>query len=165
MRGRVAETLFFINRDPTILIVPFLHQFADGPAYQLRQIPDDESGVLPCEFNLSTEGQVIAYKDLCPGGDACWEGFVVAITKTQHPAVVVTTGDLGLNFHEPEISGTVMRQAVSRRCNCEVGNSENFLDVLNQLQVWDRRPRFRGARSRDGLNLTALDAMRPAVEN
>jgi len=53
MRPGVVEPLLLVNCDPTILVMPFFHQLADGAAHELRQIPEDKPGVFSGEFDLT----------------------------------------------------------------------------------------------------------------
>lgn len=73
----VGEISQFVAAETGILMMPASHQFPDGTLYQKRQIADDVPSMLPCEFHFSGEGEVIADKDLCSGGDPCREGFIV----------------------------------------------------------------------------------------
>jgi len=89
----------------------------------------------------------------------------VTVPQSQNPAVVVTAGHLGLDFHQPEIPGAVMREAVGAGGNDEVCRRERVLDTVNQLHVRDRRPGFRGARSRNELNILAFNSVRRSPGN
>jgi hypothetical protein len=50
--------------DPSVLVVPTVHEQADGSFHQLRQIPVDEPRVLPGEFDLARKRQIITDEDL-----------------------------------------------------------------------------------------------------
>ena len=103
----VGDFGFFVSCNAFVLIMPFGEQESDGAADQLRQIAHDEPRVFAREFDLATEAQIVTNEDAGPGDDAGGERLVVTVTKTKHPAIVVT-GFLGVDFHQTEVALTLM---------------------------------------------------------
>lgn len=78
---------------------------------ELRQVARDEPRVFPGEFHFAGKTEVVADKNCHPGGDASREGFVVTVLQPQDPAVILI-GFRALDFHEAEVTGVVVAEAV-----------------------------------------------------
>jgi hypothetical protein len=85
----IPEFRFLVGLDTSILVMPLGHQLADGTLGERGQIAVNEPGVLPGEFDLAAEAQVVADKHAGSRDDARREGLVVAVAQAQHPAVVL----------------------------------------------------------------------------
>jgi hypothetical protein len=86
----VGDLGFFVGGDAFVLIVPFCEEEADGATDQLGEVADDEPGVFAGEFDLTTEGEIIANEHTGTGDDTCGELLVVAVPETKNPAIVFT---------------------------------------------------------------------------
>ena len=63
MRFLILNGSILVCAETFILIVPFRHEETDGPLHQLRQITIDEPGMLPSEFDLAMEREVVTDED------------------------------------------------------------------------------------------------------
>ena len=144
----VSDLGFLVLGDPGVLIMPFREEEADGTFNQLRQIPDNEPGVLSGEFDLTRKAQIITNKYRGTSDNACGEGLVVAISKTQNPTVVFT-GFLAVDFHQTKVALAFMGKRVCLGADGEPGGFEGFLDRVDELEMRDRAPAFSGGRRFD----------------
>ena len=135
----VGDVRFFVGSDAFVLIMPFGEQESDGATHQLRQVADDEPGVLAGEFDLAAEAQIVANEHAGPGDDAGGERFVVAVTEAEHPAVVVA-GFLGMDFHEAEVALALVGQRVCLRADAQVGGGQGALHGGDELMMRNRAP-------------------------
>jgi len=90
--------------------------------------------VLPCEFDLAGEREVITNEDAGTRHNSCGKGLVVAVAEAQHPAVI-HIGFLGMDFHEPEVALPLVGQGVGLRADAQIGGRQRLLDGVNQLVV------------------------------
>ena len=162
MRVLVPEFRFLVGLDASILVMPFGHQLADGTLGEHGQIAVNEPGVLPGEFRLAAEAQVVADKHAGPRDDARREGLVVAVTQAQHPAVVLT-GLLTVDLHQSEVALTVVAEAVRLVANAQVRGGERAPDGADQLIVGDRLPGEGRRWGSDGRDFAVINGLCPAV--
>ena len=69
----------------------------------MGEVADDEPGVFAGELDLATEREIVANEHTGSGDDAGGECFVVAVSQTEHPAIVIA-GGLGVDFHQAEVA-------------------------------------------------------------
>jgi hypothetical protein len=139
----VGDGRLFVGGDAFVLIVPFGKQKADGTADQLRQVADNETGVFASEFDLTTEGEIVANEHTGPGDDARGECFVVAVSQTEHPAIVIA-GGLGVDFHEAKVALAFMGQRMGLVADPQVGGGQGSLHGCDQLMVRNGAPALSG---------------------
>lgn len=163
VRGAVFNPGEFVRREAGVLVMPPVHQFADRALHEARQIPGDMCGVLTGEFDLSRKCQIIANEDRGAGDNSGREGLVVAVPQAEDPAIVFI-GFRAHHLHEPEIARAVVAEAVGLGADDEAVGLQGALDVGDQVEVRDGRPRRRAARRGDELNFLAFDFLRAAVE-
>lgn len=142
----VTDLGFFVGRDPLVLIVPFRQEKTNGTTDELRQVSNDEPCVFPRELDLATEGKVVAYEHTGAGDNTCGELFVVTVTKTKNPAVIIT-GLLCVNLHQAKIAHTVMGKRMSLSSDAEAGGFEGLLDRGDEFVMGYGMPGFSGVGS------------------
>lgn len=123
--------------------MPFREQETNTPTHKLRQVSENEAGVLSRELDLTTEGEVVANEHAGAGNDTCWELLVVAVTQTEDPAIVVT-GFLRVNLHQTKIPHAIVRQAVGLGADAKKGGFEGLLDRGDEFVMRDRAPGLSG---------------------
>ena len=148
MGGAVVNVVELVACQTGILMMPSLHELADSGLDQPGQIPGDKPRMFPGEFDLSTEGKVIADENLCASCYSGGECLVVRVPQPQHPAVILI-GFATLDFHEAEVSGIVVAKAVGLSANDEPVELQRLLDLSDELDVRDRRPGVGGPGCRD----------------
>ncbi len=103
MGFNVCDLSFFVGGDAFVLIMPFGQEKADGATDQLGQVADDEPGVFTCEFDLATEAQIVANENTGTSDNASRKGLVVAVSETEHPAIVIA-GLLCVDLHQSKVA-------------------------------------------------------------
>ena len=142
--GAVLQFGVFVAGDALILVVPALHQSAYRALHQLRQIPQDEPGVLAREFDLAAEAEVVANEDTGTGGDAGRERLVVTVAQAEHPAVVLV-GLATLDLHQAEVAQAVVTQAVRLGADGETVTVDDAFHLADQFNVRNGCPGGRGS--------------------
>ena len=160
----VGDLGFFVGGDAFVLIVPFCEQETDGAADELGEVADDEPGVFAGEFDLTTEGEVVANEHTGAGNNSCGELFVVAVPKSKNPAIVVT-GFLGVDFHESKIPHSIVGQAVGLGADAQTGGFEGFLDRGDELVMRDGTPGWGWIGRRNVADFLQIDVMSAAVKD
>lgn len=161
--GAVFDIGELIRRDARVLMVPAVHEFADGALNEARQITGDVRGVFARQLHLAGKAEVVADENTRPSGDACGECFVVAVSQSEHPAVVFSVL-LAQDFHQSEIALTVVAQAVGLGSDDEAVRSECALDLGDKFEVRNGRPCGRRARRRHELDFGTFYFLSSAVE-
>ena len=159
----VGDLGFFVGGDAFVLIVPFCEQETDGATDELGEVADDEPGVFAGEFDLTTEGEVVANEHTGTGNDACGELLVVAVPKSKNPAIIIT-GFLGVDFHESKIPHSIVGQAVGLGADAQTGGFEGVLDGGDELVVRDGTPGGGWIRGGNFANLLQIDVMSAAMK-
>lgn len=165
VRCGVVQAFFLVNANPPVLVMPLLQQLAHGSAHQLGQIPDNKASMFPRQLHLTGEREIVADKNRCAGSNSGRECFVVTVAQAQHPAVIVAACFPALDFHQAEIPGAIVRQAVGIRRNREIVCRERLFDTVNQLQVRNGSPCCGGARRGNGFHVLAFYKVGPAMED
>ncbi len=164
MCGAVLQFGVFVAGDALVLVVPALHQPPHRALHQLRQIAQDEPGVLACEFNFATEAEVVTDKDTGPGGDAGGERLVVAVAQAEHPAVV-RVGLAALDLHQAEVTQAVVAEAVRLGADGEAVTVDDALHLADQFNVRNGCPGGRGSWRGDVDDLVTFGGFGTAVED
>jgi hypothetical protein len=94
----------------------------------INKIANDEAGMFSGQFHLAGKAQVIADENRSPGYDAGGEGFVMRVSEPKDPAIVVVTVAID-DFHQPEIPGAVMTEAMSQGADGEAIRPERLFDL------------------------------------
>lgn len=105
----ILDVELLVGGNSFVLVVPLVHEQADGTLSQLWQIAVDEPGVFASEFDLTTEAQIVANKYAGSSNDPGGEHFVVAVPEPQDPGIIAI-GLAALDFHQTEVSRPIMRQ-------------------------------------------------------
>ncbi len=163
VRGAVFDLGEFVDREAGVLMMPAIHEFADGALDEARQVAGDVRGVLAGQLYLTGEAEVVADENARAGGDAGGEGFVVRVPQAEHPAVILS-GFVTLNFHEAEVAQTVVAQAVGLGADDEAVAFECVLDLSDEFEVRERSPGGRGAGRGHELDFLAFDFLPSAME-
>ncbi len=116
----VGDVSLFVSCDAFVLIMPFGQEKADGSTDQLGQVADDETCVLACEFDLATEAQIVTNENTGTRDNASRKGLVVAVSETEHPAIIIT-GGLGMDLHQSKIALTFVGQRMGLIADPQVG--------------------------------------------
>lgn len=135
----VGDLGLFVGGDAFVLIVPFGEQETDGVADELGEVADDEPGVFAGEFDLTTEGEVVANEHTGSCNDTCGELLVVAVPKSKNPAIIVT-GFLGVDFHQSKIPHSIVCQAVGLGADAKTGGFQGILNRGDELVMRDGTP-------------------------
>ncbi len=77
-----------VDREPGILVMPAVHEFADGGLHESRQIPDDVGRVFAGQLHVTAEARNYRRQNTRAGHKARREGFVMAVAQPQDPAVI-----------------------------------------------------------------------------
>lgn len=160
----VADLSLFIGGDALVLVMPFRHEFSDGPSHHLGKVTVDEPGVLACEFDLAAKAQIVTNKYCSPGHDTGGECLVVTVAQAEHPAVVVA-GSLSVDFHETKVALSFVRQRMGLRADAQVGGGKSFLNGGDQLMMRNRTPARGGAWCPHFVHFGKIYALCAAVEN
>lgn len=88
----------------------------------------------------------------------------MAVSQAEHPGVIHVRL-LALDLHEPEVSSTVMSQAVGFTPDGELGGAQGPLNRLNELMMRDGLPRVGGPRGFDSRHLIQIHGSCAAVED
>ena len=155
VRVAVVDVGQLVVGKPGVLVIPAVHQPADGGLDEAGQIPSDETGVFSGQFDLTRKRQIIANHYLSTCDDSCRERLVVGVADPQHPAII-STGCALLDFHQSEVTGAVMAQAVGLIADDEAVGSEGLFDMGHQRDVGDGSPGLGGPRRFDVHDLFAF---------
>ena len=160
----VGDVRLFVGGDAFVLIVPFGKQESDGTTHQLGEVPDDEPSVFAGEFDFPTEGEVIANEHTGTGDDASGDCLVVAVTESEHPAIIIA-GFLGMDFHEAEVALALVGQRMGLVADPQVGGGQGSLDRGDQLVMWDGTPAIGGPGCVDGADFIEVHMRGSAVKD
>jgi hypothetical protein len=160
----IGDLGFFVGGDAFVLIVPFCEQQTDGATDELGEVSDDEPGVLAGEFDLTTEGEVVAYENTGTGNDTCRELLVVAVPKSKNPAIIIT-GIPGVNLHQTKIPHSIMCQAVGLSADAQTGGFEGFLNRGDELAMRDGTPGGGWIRGWDFADILQIDVMSATMKD
>lgn len=89
MRGSVIHVLCFVCSNTFILVMPLLHQPANGILRQHRNIAQDEPSMFPGNFDLAAEAEVVADENTHASNDARRKPLIVGIANPKDVGVVV----------------------------------------------------------------------------
>lgn len=159
----VGDLGFFVGGDAFVLIVPFREQETDGATDELGEVTNDEPCVFAGEFDLTTEGEIIANEHTGTGNDTCGELLVMAVPKSKNPAIIIT-GFPGVNLHQTKIPHSIMCQAVGLGADAQMGGFEGFLDGGDELVVRDGTPGGGWIWSWNFANFLQIDVMSAAMK-
>ncbi len=160
----VGDLGFFVGGDAFVLIVPFREQETDRATDELGDVADDEPGVFAGEFDLTTEGEIIANEHTGTGNDTCGKLLVVAVPKSENPAIIIT-GFSGVNLHQAKIPHSIVGQAVGLSADAQTGGFEGFLNRGDELVMRDGTPGGGWVRSRNFADFLQIDVMSAAVKD
>lgn len=73
----------FVDREARVLMMPAVHEFADGRLHEPRQVTVDVCGVLLSEFHPTGKADVVADEDAGAGRDARGERLVVRVPQPE----------------------------------------------------------------------------------
>ena len=141
VRILVLQLVGAVCVDAGVLVMPFLHELADGSLHDEGEVPADEPRMLSDEFHLTGEAEVVADEDTGPGSNATRERLIVRISQPQYPAVV-RIGSAAHDFHQAEIAHTLVREAVRLGANAEIVGFQGAFDLGDQVHVRDGCPRL-----------------------
>lgn len=142
----VIDFSLFVGGDAGVHRVPFRQEQSNRPGHQLGQVTIDEPGVFPRELYIPIEAEVVANEDTGTSDNACREGFVMGVPKTDNPAVIfLLIFLLCVDFHQAEVALAFMGQRMSLGADAQVGGFESVLDGGDQFVMRDRTPARRGA--------------------
>lgn len=111
MNFGVIERMVLVFTHTVFQRMPFPEQANDRCFRQTGQIPVNESGVLPGQFDFSGETQVIADEDLGSRNETGGEAFVMGVSQTENPRVIVM-GATVLNLNQTKVAQTIVGEAV-----------------------------------------------------
>lgn len=160
----VGDVLLLVPAEANGLIVPLLQHPAHALLNKVRQITNDEPGVLSRQLHLAAEAEIVTNKTRCTCHHPSRECLVMRVPQTQHPAIIVVVVAV-LDFQEAEIPLSFMTQAVGESPNGQVVGFDGTLDLRDELDVWDRCPRFGGPRRFHLLHISTLGEVCAAVKN
>jgi len=63
MRGPIIHAFPLVSGDAFVLMMPAVHESPNGILCEHWNVTKDEPGMLPCDFDLPAERQIIADKD------------------------------------------------------------------------------------------------------
>lgn len=126
----VFELGVAVGVDADVLVVPFVEEAAYGLLDKERQVTGDISCVLACDFYFTGEGEVVTAENTGACDDARWEGFVVAVSQSQHPTIVGVGGS-AFYFHETEVAHAFVTEAVGLGADGEPVGFEGLFDTLD----------------------------------
>lgn len=160
----VRDTLLLVGVDALVELKEAVTELPDGAAGEVAKVALGEAGVLAAEFDLSAEGEVVADEDLGSGDHGGREGFVVAVSQSDDPAVVAVLMLGELDFEEAEIPGTFVANRVGLATEDEAAVAKLFFNFLKQVLVRHGIPGLGVRRCRDFGEGFASDLLRSAVE-
>ena len=143
----VVDLCLFVGGDAGVLLMPFRHEFPNRPRNKLGQVTVDVAGVLPVEFDVSHERQIVTDQNCSTGNNTSGEHLVVTVSESEDPAIILSLGfSLRMYLHEPEIPVPFVGQRMGLVSDAKVGPFEGGLHGGDQLVVRNRMPAWCGMR-------------------
>lgn len=139
----VRDFSFLVGSDTAILLMPLRHELTDGALGNQGEVTGDVFRVLPGKFYFAAEAEVIADKHGGTSDDACRECFIMTVSESEHPAIIIA-GFLPVDFHEAEVALTFVTEAVRLIADGEVGDCQRSLHGFDQFQMRNGIPSFCG---------------------
>jgi len=165
VRFVVFERVCLIGFDAFGIVAPSVQQLAESPSEEIRKVAHDELGVTPSDFDLVVEGKVVADERSRASVDASRERLVVRVTQADDSSDVRLLREVrnARHLEKTKVTETIASKGVSLLRDGETSVADDLAQTLDEREVRDGHPRFRGQRSRGFLDFSGFDGMAATV--
>ncbi len=164
MSRPVCDRAVAIGVDALVEVAEFLTKLSDSTRCEVAQVAVGKAGVLAADFDLTAESEVVTGEHAGARHEAGREGFVVAVSKANNPAVVALA-HIGLhNFHHAKVARAFVAERMALATDGEPCAFELGLNFLQQRPVSEWKPCGCATRGGYGMECWPVDEFSPAVE-
>ena len=166
VRFVVLERVSLIGFDALGVVAPSVEQLAESTREDVRKVAQDELGVTTSDLDLVVKGEIVADERSRASVDASGERLVVRVTQADDSPDVLLLREVrdARHLEESEVTETTTSEGVSLLRDGEASVADDLAQTLNEREVRDGHPRFRGQRSRGFLDFSGFDGMTATVQ-